>query len=96
MIVCAAVKIHLNKEDRDVVIHCLRHHYAFEIIRDLGMSIDDYDHTATEDGFIDNRGNFLTRTEAFEHARGCGQLCAQIEYDMLNHNRNELFSEDLW
>lgn len=96
MIICAAVKIHMIKEDKDVIIHCMRHHYAFEILRDLGISIHDYEHTATEDGFINHKGEFLTRREAYDHAVECGQLCAQMRHDIQENGHLELFSEDLW
>lgn len=96
MIVCAAVKFHMIKEDKDVIVHCMRHHYAFEILHDLGISITDYDHTATVDGFIDHKGEFLTRQEAYEHACTCGQLSAQQRHDIAQCGHLELFSEDLW
>lgn len=41
-------------------------------------------------GFLDNEGNFLDRTEALHHALACGQI------EKPKFQDNELFSEDLW
>lgn len=44
-----------------------------------------------EQGFVDDKGNFLDRMQARMHAVECGQ----VEEDNLDHYR-EIFSEDLW
>ena len=94
MLICAAVKIRMKDTDREVTIHCMRHHYAYETLHDLGIKHDAYDHIA--DGFITHKGEFLDRKEAFDHAVECGQLCSQLKFDIRKNNYFELFSEDLW
>lgn len=47
-----------------------------------------------EQGFIDNFGVFMTRTEAFELARHTGQLRRKRAEDI--YDGAELFSEDLY
>lgn len=42
-------------------------------------------------GFVDDKGNFLDRAQAGQHALDCGQL-KKLRYEYLK----ELFSEDLW
>lgn len=47
-----------------------------------------------EQGFITETGDFLTRTEALEHAYRCGQISKELyESRMIS---KDLFSEDLW
>jgi len=91
MIICAAVKFHIDETNQDVVIPCLRHHYAYEIIHDLGFKV--YNCHQIEEGFIDHKNNFLTREEAYTHAIQCGQLSATVRQYI---NNNTLYSEDLY
>lgn len=92
MLICAAVKFHIEKTDQNVIIPCLRHHYAYEIIRDLGFNPRD-GYTVIEEGFIDNKNNFLNRKEAYVHAIECGQLSATVRHNIKD---NTLYSEDLY
>lgn len=92
MIICAAVKFHIDETDSDVVIPCLRHHYAFEIIRDLGFE-PKTGYKELEEGFITHENKFLNRTEAYHHAINCGQLSATVR---MNINNDILFSEDIY
>jgi len=104
MIVCAAIKIFLISPltgrpypcDDGIVIAGLRHANCYETIRDLKMPHNGYDHELTVEGFINHRGDFLTREEAFEHALVCGQLPAQIRGDKGQVGEHQLFSEDLY
>lgn len=97
MILAAAAKIHIKKTDKDVVLCGARHGNIFDQIEQLGLGPDDYEEV--EDGFIDHTNRFLTRKEAFEHAKMCGQLSSKIIY--LRENGQEaggrnLISEDLY
>lgn len=47
-----------------------------------------------EQGFLDDCGNFLTRTEALEHAYNCNQVSKELYKSRMISK--ELFSEDLW
>ena len=91
MIICAAVRIKMKDSGNIATIHCMRHHYAFEILHDLGIKPTDYERVC--EGFIDHRGNFLDRKDAYIHAKECGQVPAQLVHDK---TLNDLFSEDLW
>lgn len=74
-----------------------RHGDIFKQIKALGFSAQE-DYTELEQGFIDHNNNFLSRAEAFEHAKKCGQLCAKIIYERENCSISgkQLISEDLW
>jgi hypothetical protein len=43
-----------------------------------------------DEGFLDDKGNFLRRRPALYHAMKCGQI------DKPKFQPHELFSEDLW
>ena len=45
-------------------------------------------------GFLDNTGVFMTRSEAFELAAVNGQLLRAV--DSSNYTGKQLFSEDIW
>ena len=51
-----------------------------------------------DQGFIDHNNNFLTRKEAFAHAKEIGQLCEMRIYERENGGVGgiNLISEDLW
>ena len=97
MIISAAVKILLKKENREVIIPCHRHGDAYKILKDLGFHPSDFE--IIKQGFIayvvdpDNRINwietFLDRKEALAHAKRSHQISTSISED-------ELCSEDLY
>lgn len=97
MIISAAVKILLKKENREVIIPCHRHGDAYRILKDLGFHPSDFE--TVKQGFIayvadpDNRINwietFLDRKEALIHAKMIHQISTSMSKD-------ELYSEDLW
>lgn len=92
MILCAAVKFHIDKTDADVVIPCWRHYCAYDILKDLGFGPKE-GYTKIADGFLNHRGEFMTREEAYHHGCECGQLSDTVKR---NVTRDELFSEDLY
>ena len=97
MIISAAVKILLKKENREVIIPCHRHGDAYKILKDLGFHPSDFE--TVKQGFIayvidpDNRINwietFLDRKEALAHAKRVHQISTSISED-------ELYSDDLY
>ena len=97
MIISAAVKILLKKENREVTIPCHRHGDAYRILKDLGFHPSDFE--TVKQGFIayvvdpDNRINwietFLDRKEALAHAKMNQQILTSMSDD-------ELYSDDLW
>lgn len=102
MIICAAIKL-VNPCDRagllletarELIICGHRHSDCFKIIRNLE------DTWATEakqvQGFINHKGEFLDRKEAFKHAKEIGQCNATQRWYWEDHNQDELYSEDLY
>lgn len=98
MILAAAIKYKINGTGETVVLCGARHGDVYAQLHPLGLkSTNDYEEI--EDGFIDHHNNFLTRKEAFEHAKQCGQLSSKIIYER-EHNEcvggTNLISEDLY
>lgn len=95
MIICAAIDItFVNSKDETVnlIVTGLRHSDCFKTIRQL-----DNKHTQwTVQGFINHKGEFLDRKEAFKHVQEIGQCTATQRYYWKDHNQTELYSEDLY
>ena len=97
MIISAAVKILLKKENREVTMPCHRHGDAYKILKDLGFQPSDFE--TVKQGFIayvvdpDKRINwietFLDRKEALTYAKKNRQILTSMSDD-------ELYSEDLY
>lgn len=95
MIICAAIDItFVNSKDEvvNLIVCGHRHGDCFKTIRQL-----DNKHTQwTVQGFINHKGEFLDRKEAFEHVKEIGQCNATQKYYWEDHNQDELYSEDLY
>ena len=104
MIVCAAIKLIRENDSKyiekgyivrpDELIVCgLRHGHCIQTIKEL----DEKWHKATRiQGFINHKGEFLDRKEAFKHAKEIGQYNETQRYYWEDHNQSELYSEDLY
>lgn len=95
MIVRAAVKINLyiHGYPEEIIIPCHRHSDAFQILHDFGFKkLEDF--KELEQGFLNEKWEFLTRIEAWKEARRCNQLLKSYEEDTTPPMR--LFSEDIW
>lgn len=88
MIVCAAIKFHLEATDSDVILCGVRHGDIFKQLKDLGFKPHN-GYKVIEQGFMDNKNRFLNRYEAYEHAIRWGQ-CPDTFHGRV------LYSEDLW
>lgn len=95
MILAAAVKYEVEKTKNTVILCGARHKDAFNQLKALGFK-SRKEYVEMEQGFIDHHNNFLTRKEAYEHAKACGQLCKNIIYEREKSGSRELRSEDLW
>ena len=84
-VVCAAIR---NTNGR---IICSARHYDGIMHSQILASSDDWIKDDVEPGFIDQRGVFMTRQEAYILANDC----KQIKHRVGNHN-GELFSENLY
>lgn len=95
MILASAIAYRITKTDKVVILCGARHGDIFKQIEDLGFDPKD-GYEELEQGFIDHHGSFLSREEAFEHAKDCGQLCAKIVHERTQSGSRQLISEDLW
>ena len=87
MIVCAALLV-----DNKILVPCYRHNTGFEMLKELtGKKIREY--ASIDQGFMNHKGEFLTREEAWKHAEECGQLSTNVLHTT---NHKVLFSEDLY
>ena len=93
MIVRAAIKYQLYPHDDtggEVVLPLHRHGDGGVILKALGFEPGDF--KIIEQGFLTERGEFLDRREAADHAYECGQLVETAEEPRIDR----LMSEDLW
>ena len=97
MIIAAATKYHIKATNKDVILCGCRHGDIFVQLEALGFE-PKQGYKEIEQGFITHKNEFLTRQEAFEHAKQCGQLAAKIVYEREHGcvGGLNLISEDLW
>lgn len=88
MITKAAVKIRILKDNREIILPCMRHSDIFYILHELGYK-QGIDYKQIAQGFLDEHDNFYNRIAAKKHAQA---------HDQLKENTRcaELFSEDLY
>ena len=89
MITEAAVKIFDKRQEKEVIIPVHRHWNAFWILGELGYK-NGIDYEILEQGFINNKDEFLDRVKAKKEAIACNQIISKDSYS------EQLFSEDLW
>ena len=87
VIVCAAVR---SKKTLDVVCGVRHGDKTMFADNDLDVYIELFD----EQGFIDNKGVFLSRTEAWKVAEAAGQIKRRVGGDTIGGGT--LFSENLY
>lgn len=97
MILASAIKYHIEATDKDVILCGARHGDIFQQLEALGFD-PRTGYTEIAQGFIDHKNNFLTRKEAFDHAKTCGQLADSIIYEREHGGvgGTNLISENLW
>lgn len=87
VVVCAACKI-------DDIVFCGARHFDAIIHKQINAAFSEVELMSLrrdiKQGFIDNQGNFLTRTEALEVAKQAGQI------KFKHPPAHKLFSEDLY
>lgn len=88
MITKAAVRIMDLRQNKEIIIPCMRHCDAFYILHEFGYK-KNIDYKELAQGFLDEEGNFYDRIAAKKHAQA---------HDQLKENTRcaELFSEDLY
>ncbi len=93
MIVSVAVKI------GDLILSLprpARHHNVVHMFNRLfkESSRPHWSYEEEVQGFLDDKGNFLTRLEAMTHVKECGQKL--VARPPNGYKGQELYSEDLW
>lgn len=88
MITKAAVRIMDLRQNKEIIIPCMRHCDAFYVLHEFGYK-KNIDYKELAQGFIDEEGNFYDRIAAKKHAQA---------HDQLKENTRcaQLFSEDLY
>lgn len=89
MILCAALRVEVNGEK--IIVPCWRHGTGMKMLHDIGFPKQRF-----EEGFITTSNEFLSRTEALDHAIACGQLNVTTTWYKTDHKQDELYSEDLY
>ena len=74
----------------EVILPLHRHGDGGKILKELGFETNDF--KILEQGFLTEKGEFLDRRAAADHAYECGQLIETAEEPRIEI----LFSEDLW
>lgn len=93
MIICAALLIQIEGLDHTTVVPCRRHSDGYVLLKDLGYKPQTH-YEILEDGFIDHKGEFLNRYDAWTHVVECGQVGMTVKETQLQ--KGILFSEDLY
>ena len=94
MIIASAIMFYIEKTDKTVTLCGRRHGDIFAQLKALGFE-PRKGYKEIEQGFIDHKGNFLNREQAFDHAVKCGQVTEQT----LKYTQGKscgLMSELLW
>lgn len=96
MIICAAIKVEhtdaFGHKLDDLIVCGHRHCNCFQIIKYLDLNT-----TSRTQGFINHKGEFLDRKEAYKHALDCGQINVHDKrYREDSKIPDELYSEDLY
>lgn len=94
MIVSAAVKYHLlpfESIEDEIIAIVRRHRECLSKLKAHGYRLG-VDFEIVEEGFLTDKGEFLNRWDAADHAYECGQLVETAEEPRIDR----LMSEDLW
>lgn len=91
MIICAAITVKFNRNGKivEAVIPGYRHSSVWELMATLGIPTDRQE----VEGFLNHKGEFLDRCEAYDHAVVCGQLS---DTTLQNKRERTLYSEDIY
>ena len=95
MLICAALLVQVEGLDHTTIVPCHRHGDGFKILEDLGYA-PKTKYKVVSQGFINNKGEFLNRKEAFEYVYEIGQLSATTRWYHIDNGHDELYSEDLY
>ena len=95
MIICAAMKLIDEERNESIIICGHRHGNCFQMIGNLNERWKKV--PCIIQGFINHKGEFLDRNEAYKHALECGQINQHTRwYREDNKYEENLYSEDLY
>lgn len=89
MIICAAIK----DTRTNAIFGGIRHGFIYSAMHDAGITPP---HEKAIEGFLDEKGNFYDRYEAYDIAMTNGQMSATTRQHKRDRGEKELFSEDLY
>lgn len=89
MIICAAIK----DTRTNAVFGGIRHGFIYSAMHDAGITPP---YEKAIEGFLDEKGNFYDRYEAYDIAMTNGQMSATTRHYKMDKGERELFSEDLY
>jgi len=90
MITKAATKIKDYRQDgKELIIPLMCHGDLYIILKAFGYT-PHKEYKEIEQGFLNHKGEFLNRREAWEEAYQCRQL------KQIDKTNKSLFSEDIW
>ena len=89
MIICAAIK----DTRTGAVFGGIRHGFIYSAMHDAGITPP---HEKAIEGFLDEKGNFYDRYEAYDIAMTNGKMSATARHYKMDKGERELFSEDLY
>ena len=89
MIICAAIK----DTRTGAVFGGIRHGFIYSAMHDAGITPP---HEKAIEGFLDEKGNFYDRYEAYDIAMTNGLMSATARHYKMDKGERELFSEDLY
>lgn len=94
MIICAAISVRFMRNEKPIeaVIPGHRHSNCWELMATLGVP----GVREEVEGFLNHKGEFLDRYDAFEHALFCGQLSDTTLTSKNERKERALYSEDLY
>ena len=96
MIICAAIKVTDTATDESIMISGFRHGDCFKMIKHLEERWKLKRSVCVVQGFMNHKGEFLDRKEAYKHAMDCGQINAHCVWAREDGMPEELYSEDLY
>ncbi|MBR2861586.1 MAG: hypothetical protein IKB86_07090 [Clostridia bacterium] len=97
MIICAAIDVtftNANGKTIQTIISGHRHANCWELMHVL--ELPPKSKRKEIEGFLDHKGAFLNRRDAFKHALECGQLSDTVLTYKQEKMERELYSEDLY
>ena len=89
MIICAAIK----DTRTGAVFGGIRHGFIYSAMCDAGITPP---HAAAIEGFLDEKGDFYDRYEAYDIAMNNGQMSATARQYKRDKGERELYSEDIY